>query len=77
LRPTGNAVCRFGEAYYAELQDWIEAAKEGKVNGPNAWDGYLANATADALARAQETGQVEKIETGACLDSTNNLSEFS
>jgi myo-inositol 2-dehydrogenase/D-chiro-inositol 1-dehydrogenase len=57
---------RFADAYDAELQDWINATKEGKVNGPTAWDGYLANVTADALVKAQETGRVEKIETGAC-----------
>ena len=36
---------------------------EGVIKGPNAWDGYLAAVTADALVKAQETGAIEKIET--------------
>ena len=39
---------RFIDSYDVELQDWIEAAKAGKVDGPNAWDGYFAAVTADA-----------------------------
>ncbi|MBQ9061814.1 MAG: hypothetical protein IJ121_03150 [Eubacterium sp.] len=54
---------RFLEAYDAELQEWVNCAKEGIVTGPNAWDGYLAAVTADALVKAQETGAIESIET--------------
>lgn len=57
---------RFGDAYDVEIQDWINSTKAGEVNGPTAWDGYLAAVTADALVKAQETGGVEAIETGAC-----------
>ena len=32
---------RFINSYDVELQDWIEAAQSGKVNGPNAWDGLF------------------------------------
>jgi myo-inositol 2-dehydrogenase/D-chiro-inositol 1-dehydrogenase len=49
-----------------EIQDWINATKKGKVNGPTAWDGYLAAVTADALVKAQESGRVEEIVTGTC-----------
>ncbi len=38
-------------------------AEAGVITGPNAWDGYLAAITADALVKAQETGQIEKIVT--------------
>jgi myo-inositol 2-dehydrogenase/D-chiro-inositol 1-dehydrogenase len=58
--------CRFTDAYDAEIQDWINAAKERKVNGPTAWDGYLAAVTADALVKAQESGKVEAIITEPC-----------
>lgn len=57
---------RFADAYDVEIQDWINATKEGKVNGPTAWDGYLAAVTADALVKSQESGRVEDIVTGAC-----------
>ena len=33
------------------------------INGPTAWEGYLAAVTADALVKAQETGQIEPIHT--------------
>ena len=42
---------RFIDSYDVELQDWIEAAEAGKVNGPNAWDGYFAAVTADACLK--------------------------
>jgi myo-inositol 2-dehydrogenase/D-chiro-inositol 1-dehydrogenase len=57
---------RFADAYDVEIQDWIDATKEGKVNGPTAWDGYLAAVTADALVKAQGSGKVEAIVTGPC-----------
>ncbi len=54
---------RFIDSYDAELRDWIEAAKAGKVNGPNAWDGYFAAVTADACLEAKRTGAVTPIVT--------------
>jgi myo-inositol 2-dehydrogenase / D-chiro-inositol 1-dehydrogenase len=56
---------RFLDSYDVELQDWIEAAKTGKVNGPNAWDGYFAAVTADACLKAKRAGGVAPIETPA------------
>lgn len=55
---------RFIDAYDVELQDWINATKQGVVNGPTAWDGYIAAVTADTLVKAQETGAIEPIVTG-------------
>ncbi|MDR0886308.1 MAG: Gfo/Idh/MocA family oxidoreductase [Clostridiales Family XIII bacterium] len=55
---------RFIDAYDVELQDWIDSTLKGEVNGPTAWDGYLANLTADALVAAQESGNVEAIAAG-------------
>jgi myo-inositol 2-dehydrogenase/D-chiro-inositol 1-dehydrogenase len=57
---------RFADAYDTEIQDWIRATLAGTVNGPTAWDGYLAAVTADALVKAQESGAVERIATGEC-----------
>ncbi len=54
---------RFIDSYDVELQDWIEAAKAGKVNGPNAWDGYFAAVTADACLEAMHHGGVAEIKT--------------
>lgn len=52
---------RFHDAYDAEIQNWVNDADKGVINGPNAWDGYLAAITADALVKAQESGQIEAI----------------
>ncbi len=54
---------RFIDSYDVELQDWIEAAKAGRVNGPNAWDGYFAAVTGDACLKAMHTGEVAPIVT--------------
>ncbi|PIO97904.1 Gfo/Idh/MocA family protein [Pleomorphomonas carboxyditropha] len=54
---------RFIDSYDVELQDWIDATKLGKVDGPNAWDGYFAAVTADACLEAQRTGAVVPIVT--------------
>lgn len=54
---------RFRDSYDTEMQNWVENAKKGVVTGPTAWDGYLAAVTADALVKAQETGNVELIKT--------------
>ena len=54
---------RFIDSYDVELQDWIEAATAGRVNGPNAWDGYFAAVTADACLEAMRTGAVAPIVT--------------
>lgn len=59
---------RFIEAYDVEIQDWINSALAGKVNGPTAWDGYLAAVTADALVKSQFTGCAEPIRTGDAPD---------
>lgn len=54
---------RFAEAYDVEVQDWVDAALKGTVNGPTSWDGYLAAVTSDALVKAQTTGGIENVIT--------------
>lgn len=48
---------RFKEAFENELQRWVNAAKNGTIDGPSAWDGYLAAATCEAGSVAIATGQ--------------------
>lgn len=43
---------RFKDAYDTEVQNWVDCAAEGIINGPTARDGYLAAVTADALVKA-------------------------
>ena len=48
---------RFPEAYNIEFQNWINASKEGRVDGPTAWDGYVAQIAAGCASRARDTQQ--------------------
>ena len=45
---------RFPEAYNIEFQSWINACKEGRVDGPSAWDGYVGQVTAKAASKARD-----------------------
>jgi myo-inositol 2-dehydrogenase / D-chiro-inositol 1-dehydrogenase len=49
---------RFGSAYDAEVQRWVEAVRSGvNVDGPGAWDGYAAAAVCEAGVESLATGQ--------------------
>ncbi len=55
-----NPICeswsqRFTDAYNLEFQAWINASKAGTVDGPTAWDGYVAAITATAASKARDT----------------------
>lgn len=47
---------RFRTAYDLELQRWVDAARQGTVDGPGAWDGYAAVAVCEAGVEAVRTG---------------------
>jgi myo-inositol 2-dehydrogenase / D-chiro-inositol 1-dehydrogenase len=47
---------RFGAAYDTELQRWVDAARNGSIDGPGAWDGYAAVAVCEAGVEAVRTG---------------------
>ena len=46
---------RFEEAYNVEIQAWLDASREGRVDGPTAWDGYLGQVTAQAASQSRDT----------------------
>ncbi len=46
---------RFIDAYNIEFQAWINGCKEGRVDGPNAWDGYCCQIAAAAASKARDT----------------------
>ena len=54
---TPGFVERFGAAYDTELQRWVDAAKQGTIDGPGAWDGYAAVAVCEAGVKAFRSGQ--------------------
>lgn len=49
---TPGFVERFGQAYAVELQRWVDAAGQGTIDGPGAWDGYAAVAVCEAGVQA-------------------------
>ena len=57
-----NWMLRFIDSYDVELQEWVDCVKQGELLGPTAWDGYIAEATADALVAAQISGKYERVE---------------
>mgnify|MGYP000485134986 CR=1 FL=1 len=52
---------RFAEAYDAQIQRWVIATKSGKIDGPSAWDGYLAAAAVEAGVKALNSGLQESV----------------
>lgn len=56
---------RFIDAYDVEIQDFIDnVRRSGVPQGPTAWDGYVAQVTADACVRSQQSGEREAVELG-------------
>ncbi|NQX13432.1 Gfo/Idh/MocA family oxidoreductase [Microbacteriaceae bacterium VKM Ac-2855] len=53
---------RFGAAYDAEFQSWVDGALAGRIGGPSAWEGYIATVAAEAGVRAIANGTLESIE---------------
>ena len=50
---------RFKQAFDTEVQAWADAARQGGIGGPSAWDGYLAAVACAAGVQALDTpGQV-------------------
>ena len=52
---------RFIESYDVELQEWLDSTRRGAVDGPTAWDGYVASATAEAGVEARHSKQIVPI----------------
>ncbi len=51
---------RFSEAYRLQLVAWVRAARAGRVTGPSAWDGHVANLVAEAAVESlRGAGRVE------------------
>lgn len=55
---------RFASAYEIELQHWVDAARNGTIDGPGAWDGYAAVAVCAAGVQAVRTGDVVPVTLG-------------
>jgi myo-inositol 2-dehydrogenase/D-chiro-inositol 1-dehydrogenase len=47
---------RFGAAYDAEVQAWVDASRRGEVTGPTTWDGYASTVVCEAGMESLRTG---------------------
>lgn len=56
---------RFAAAYDTQIQRWVNATKQGKIDGPSAWDGYLAAAAVEAGVKALHSGKAELVNYAA------------
>lgn len=52
---------RFAAAYDTQIQRWVNAAMRGTIDGPSAWDGYLATEVVEAGLRALRSGKRELV----------------
>ncbi|KAA9016960.1 Gfo/Idh/MocA family protein [Niallia endozanthoxylica] len=59
---------RFEAAYEQELQLWVDSVTADEMNGPTAWDGYVASVTTTAGTEARETGKRVEIKIDKCPD---------
>ncbi|MFI6682418.1 Gfo/Idh/MocA family protein [Streptomyces sp. NPDC050485] len=53
---------RFADAYDREVQAWVDATRQGRVEGASTWDGYAAAVVCEAGVRAQETGERVRVQ---------------
>ncbi len=53
---------RFGAAYDAEVQSWVDASRRGEVTGPTTWDGYAATVVCEAGMESLRSGSPMKVE---------------
>lgn len=57
VREHESFTTRFAAAFDAQVQRWVDAVRAGAlVDGPNAWDGYLAALACEAGVRALHGG---------------------
>lgn len=53
---------RFPEAYVLEMQRWIEGLHNGRVTGPDAWDGYISLLAVQSCIGSLQSGKKELFE---------------
>ena len=64
LPVSSDFVAAFADGYRLELAAWAAAAARGAIDGPSAWDGYVANVVAEAGVASLGTGRRESFDPG-------------
>ncbi len=59
----GDWLERFPAAYVLEMQRWIEDLRDGRLTGPDAWDGYISLLVADSCIASLHSGSKEPFES--------------
>jgi myo-inositol 2-dehydrogenase/D-chiro-inositol 1-dehydrogenase len=55
----GNWLERFPAAYVLEMQRWVEDLREGRLTGPDAWDGYISLLAVESCIASLRSGSKE------------------
>ncbi len=61
---TEDPVAAFADGYRLELAAWAVAAARGTIEGPSAWDGYVAAVAAEAGVASLRGGTRELVDPG-------------
>ena len=64
VRVRDDFIGRFSDAYRLELAAWADDALNGLVQGPSAWDGYVANVVAAAGVASLMDGGRQAVDVG-------------
>lgn len=55
----GDWLARFPAAYTLEMQRWIEDLRDGRLTGPDAWDGYISLLAVESCIASMHSGKRE------------------
>ena len=59
----GDWLERFSAAYVLEMQRWVEDLRDGRLTGPDAWDGYTSLLAAESCIASLHSGVKEPFES--------------
>ena len=62
----GDWLERFPAAYVLEMQRWIENLRDGRLTGPDAWDGYTSLLAVESCIASLHSGKKEPFESPEC-----------
>jgi myo-inositol 2-dehydrogenase/D-chiro-inositol 1-dehydrogenase len=62
----GDWLERFPAAYVLEMQRWIDDLRDGKLTGPDAWDGYASLLAVESCIGSLHSGTKEPFRSPQC-----------
>jgi myo-inositol 2-dehydrogenase/D-chiro-inositol 1-dehydrogenase len=70
----GDWLERFPAAYVLEMQRWIENLRDGRLTGPDAWDGYTSLLAVESCIASLHSGTKEPLESPRAQNCTGEAS---